>query len=340
MRIFSKPFNCYRLGLLVVSVIIASMSVNAFALVNWQFQFGGMYGKRYGAGGELRFNNDGKLIKENDYSLKGAILLQIPLSHTSPLFIETGLGYRNNLILSEYDRKFNSEITKDQATDFGVNRGHFMELPLKLGYKLKLNNKSAVDFGVGPYLNVAAYGYEDSGYLNAGLNLSAAYRYRCMSYGVEWQNPIFINGSHNYYKNSFMVTIGVNIRGRKINVDWEKLANALDATGSAMQTMISAYENTTNDAEVDDSYSSSPNNFGSQTSAATSGNKFSLSEQQAYNSDKRTYERYDSQLSSHYAGNQTMSLNSVTQAKRKMKQLREKWTKRGKSWTKSQYDTL
>lgn len=137
-----------------------------------------------------------------------------------------------------------------------------------------------------------------------------------------------------------MVTIGVNIRGRKINVDWEKLANALDATGSAMQTMISAYENTTNDAEVDDSYSSSPNNFGSQTSAATSGNKFSLSEQQAYNSDKRTYERYDSQLSSHYAGNQTMSLNSVTQAKRKMKQLREKWTKRGKSWTKSQYDTL
>lgn len=76
------------------------------------------------------------------------------------------------------------------------------------------------------------------------------------------------------------------------------------------------------------------NNYGSsRQSGGSSG--FSLSEQTAYNRDKKTYERYDSQLSSHFAGNQTMSPSSVRNAQQSMKSLRTKWENRGKSFPRS-----
>lgn len=60
--------------------------INATAQVNWQFQIGGMYSKKYGL--------DGLGEKSGSEELSGAILLQIPVKQQ--FFIETGLGCDTN----------------------------------------------------------------------------------------------------------------------------------------------------------------------------------------------------------------------------------------------------
>ncbi|MGM9859517.1 MAG: hypothetical protein ACI31C_02045 [Muribaculaceae bacterium] len=69
------------------------------------------------------------------------------------------------------------------------------------------------------------------------------------------------------------------------------------------------------------------------------GYDFSLSEQTSYNRDKRTYECYDSQLASHFAGNMVMSSSSVKNAQNEMARLRKKWTDKGKSFPHSANET-
>ena len=62
------------------------------------------------------------------------------------------------------------------------------------------------------------------------------------------------------------------------------------------------------------------------------GKKYSLSEQEAYNSDKHTYSNYDSMLSQAFAGNRSASASEIKEWQSKMKKLREKWEKKGKSF--------
>jgi len=96
------------------------------------------------------------------------------------------------------------------------------------------------------------------------------------------------------------------------------------------------YGNDYNSYGYGNNYQSSGSNSSSSNSYSRSlGNGFSASEQQAYNRDKATYNRYDSQLSSHFAGNQTMSASSVRQAQQAMRNLRTKWENKGKSFPKS-----
>ncbi len=71
------------------------------------------------------------------------------------------------------------------------------------------------------------------------------------------------------------------------------------------------------------------------TSSMATSDRSNLSEQTTYNRDKRTYERYDSQLAAHFAGNQTMSASSVRDAQNSMRSLRAKWESRGKSFPRS-----
>lgn len=79
-----------------------------------------------------------------------------------------------------------------------------------------------------------------------------------------------------------------------------------------------------------DGYEVSDNRFGSSVSHI--GNENSLSSNQSYNSDKRTYNNYDSMLSAYYAGNRNASPSEVSQWKQKMRQLREKWENKGRSF--------
>lgn len=58
----------------------------------------------------------------------------------------------------------------------------------------------------------------------------------------------------------------------------------------------------------------------------------SLSQNHAYNTDKRTYAQYDSLLSAYFAGNRSASYQEVKRWKESMKQLRTKWERQGKDF--------
>lgn len=113
-----------------------------------------------------------------------------------------------------------------------------------------------------------------------------------------------------------------------------------NAALSAVSQTMSAYSEAqgggsnsySGDYDDGSGYSSdSGSSYSSKGSSSSSGN-YSISEQDSYNSDKRTYERYDSQLSKHFYGNGNMSDSSVREAGQKMKRLRQKWESRGKSF--------
>lgn len=80
-------------------------------------------------------------------------------------------------------------------------------------------------------------------------------------------------------------------------------------------------------------------NYNTYSTNPDKGNGFNLSEQTNYNRDKRTYECYDSQLASHFAGNMVMSSSSVKNAQNEMVRLRKKWTDKGKSFPHSANET-
>lgn len=225
--------------------------INATAQVNWQFQIGGMYSKKYGL--------DGLGEKSGSEELSGAILLQIPVKQQ--FFIETGLGWRHKLVLCQAEGcKF--DPNNHNYNGFDSDFAEFLELPIKAGYKLQLNEKNAFNFGFGPYLSLAFNKPEcfNNSSFSAGLNASVAFRHRCMSFGVSWQNPIFKNGLNDYHRNSVTVTIGINFKGRKPN--WDKIMDGLSVAGAVLEgatQVASAFTGNSSTSETMMSSSSSTN---------------------------------------------------------------------------------
>ncbi|MCM1515388.1 MAG: hypothetical protein NC080_03075 [Paraprevotella sp.] len=72
---------------------------------------------------------------------------------------------------------------------------------------------------------------------------------------------------------------------------------------------------------------------------STTKNKHIISEQTAYNVDKSTYSKYDSMLSQVFTGNRDASASEIISWQNKMRQLRQKWEQRGKSFPKSVNET-
>lgn len=322
----------------IIAFCLMLLPFSGFAEVNWLFQIGGMYRNQYGS-------SNGLLEKASTYDASTGLFLQIPLSNSKPFFIETGLGYHRKLVISQFgEYDFRSGNFQDIINEYGAyyygqyfDYGYrdIIELPVKFGYKLKLNEKNSFFFAAGPY---AGADFNSDYY--AGVNASVAFRHRSMSFGFQWQNPVFYNGPKDYYTNSFQVTIGINFRIGKINTD--ALLTGLNATSAVLGTMTDTYmqyQDMRNQANGDYSSDDSSYSTGSSSgSGSSSGGKgFSLSEQQAYNRDKATYERYDSELAKFFAGNAPNY--DKAGAQRKMKQLREKWEKKGKSWTKVPNET-
>lgn len=65
---------------------------------------------------------------------------------------------------------------------------------------------------------------------------------------------------------------------------------------------------------------------------SSSGNNFDLSEQQHYNRDKSTYNRYDSMLAKAFAGNGYASPSEIADWQNKMRQIRQKRENNGRSF--------
>ncbi len=83
-----------------------------------------------------------------------------------------------------------------------------------------------------------------------------------------------------------------------------------------------------------ESYSSGSiaENTHTSTSPDSHGDKYNMSEQRSYNSDKSTYAKYDSMLSNAFAGNRGASDSEIKSWQSKMRNLRKKWEDKGKSF--------
>lgn len=101
-------------------------------------------------------------------------------------------------------------------------------------------------------------------------------------------------------------------------------------TGSQMATQIKTKSSNSTLMNADGEWSS--NTDGPKSRSNQTSNKYNLSEQQSYNRDKSTYGKYDSMLSNTFAGNRSASASEIDSWQSKMKQLREKWEKKGKSF--------
>ena len=129
------------------------------------------------------------------------------------------------------------------------------------------------------------------------------------------------------------------IRNEKL----DRISNALSAFSEAIGS--SQAENTYNNQVIGGSYGGSSGTYSSgsysssSSSSSSGGNRYDMSEQRNYNSDKSTYGRYDSMLSPHFYGNRSATGNEVKQWQQAMRGLREKWTAKGKSFPQSANET-
>lgn len=112
------------------------------------------------------------------------------------------------------------------------------------------------------------------------------------------------------------------------------ITGSLNSIAQGFINTASLFEASPSSASADTGYSINTTLSEGSSSPAAS-DSFKLSEQTAYNRDKKTYERYDSQLAAHFTGNQTMSPSSVKDAQDSMRTIRAKWESRGKSFFRS-----
>ena len=121
----------------------------------------------------------------------------------------------------------------------------------------------------------------------------------------------------------------------KINRSREKaeLLNTFSSLINEGLELTSNFVNTyspTNDIDIENN-SSFASDFKNKNNASNS-NENSISNQTNYNSDKATYSKYDSLLSAVFAGNRDASSSEIKNWQSKMKALRTKWEKAGKSF--------
>ena len=122
------------------------------------------------------------------------------------------------------------------------------------------------------------------------------------------------------------VTLERKLADDAAKIEWESRVDAIsNSIVGALNSAMSALESAENNAE---------DSSGSASSSASSskGNKYNMSEQHSYNSDKRVYASYDSMLAAYFAGNRHASISEKEEWQSKMKSLRTKWESKGKSF--------
>lgn len=334
--------------------------------VNWRFHLGGMSSIR-------------QWIPEDDepgnkFTLMIGAEIQIPIK--SKFFIETGLNFRwgqytytywmyNDpgsvaayIPLKDFDSygQYTGSDAPIKYLPAGISYGTmgFFDIPIRFGYKLKLNSENEFQFAVGPYMSFESsnpevenrsyegiYTLSEHNCFSVGLSPSVVYKHRALSLGLYYQNPIFYNGPKNRVTNVLMFTIGVNFNGRKVNMDGllSGLEIASSALGAASSVASSYYGATGGNSYSSDSYNSgsSSSYSSSNSSSSSSSSNNSSYNRQARNNDYNTYFKYETTVIKIINGDDTVNRKSDIQ--QKMRSLREKWTKRGDGWNPSPYET-
>ncbi len=128
------------------------------------------------------------------------------------------------------------------------------------------------------------------------------------------------------------VTLERKLADDAAKIEWESRVDAISnsivgALNSAMSALESAEANA-----ADSSGSASSSASSSSRTSSSKGNKYNMSEQHSYNSDKRVYASYGSMLAAYFAGNRHASISEKEEWQSKMKSLRTKWESKGKSF--------
>lgn len=307
------------LTLLAVVALCCPMSE---ARTNWRFYVGGLVSQGKESSGIDDIETYACPV------LMGGIDVQFIIK--DKWHIETGLNYRHGPYAVKYDDCI-----------VGGMQADWLSIPVRFGYRKALSEKNSLEFGLGPYVSYEMFSYAEECYespVSVGLSPVVTFKHRAFSVSLRYETPLFYNGMKNDCKHMFAITVGVNFNGRKPN--WEAIGAVLDAANVVLGAANEALGNTSAAGSYDSgSYDNGSSSSSGSKSRSSSDNKYNMGDQQAYNTDKRTYGRYESQLAAHFAGNQVMSESQVLNVKLAMKKLREKWEKRGKSFPKSPYET-
>lgn len=340
--------------LLTLILTLSTCFNTAAEPVNWRLQLGGMRNI-------LRTPLDqrgGGL----EYSLLLGVEVQVPLKNS--WFIESGanlrfgprtftymkwdiLGYTAEFIPLKYfdkagDYSGSDEYIINEYKKPGIysNTSGFIDIPIRAGWKLPLNEKNEFQFSFGPVLtfdltepHVPEHGRNC---FSISLSPSVVYKHRALTLGLYYQNPCIYNGSKNRETNTLMFTIGINFNGRKPN--WDNVINVLETTGNvlgAASTAMSAYYESTSNSGGDTYQGSSSSS--SRSSSSISGGNTGSSNRSARNSDYNTYFKNETIVIKIINGDD--KVNKKSEIQRKMRSLREKWEKRGDGWNPSPYET-
>lgn len=363
-----KRIKCF---ILLIAAVLATTS--AYGQVTWYLEAGGIWGssdmnKEYphyttGSGtfiSDEYWNENYKQTLTSGYEISAGLYIQIPLKGHQ-MFLDTGLGWKSKNVISVRDANLNYnnvglDFEDHKFIDY-QGRINFLELPLRFGYQLNLNAKNSFQFKIGPYISYAInnlqndwadyaiYGKpkESLSPVSVGLSPSIMFKHRRLAVGATLNTPCFFNGPRAYKSTSFNLVVAIHL-GSMSGWDWDAIADGLDKASQAMGAVsntLMEMQNNSQSYDGNSSYdesSSYSKSSASSSSKSSSGDKYNVSEQRACNTDKRTYSNYESQLASHFAGNRTMTSSEVRNAQSKMRQLRNKWVKKGYSFSKSPYE--
>lgn len=324
-----RNFNCIgRRGLVVLFLV--ALFASAKSQVMWNLKGGLMQRSYYDNSlywGNVIFHGDDELEKRIDWM--AGLEMEIPLSNM--LNLETGLRYRNHYSLVYPD--------EEDHGDYRVAKDH-LELPLRLTYKQPLGEHFSLHVGVGPYASYALgddFGGKRNNNLQVGLEPSVAINWACLSLGATYNIPCFYKGYKDENKPVFMATLGIRFKSHV----WKYVGATLLAIASVGTAAAAVWPSNDgyssySSGSYSPSHSSSSYNSSSSSSSSSSG---SISEQQSYISDKGTYANYDSMLSNHFDGSRAATASEVKQWQQAMRNLRTKWTAKGKSFTQSSNET-
>lgn len=357
-----------RKSIALISVAVcacATIPLSYAEPVNWRFQLGAMR--------SINCILPEKPARASKISALLGVETQFPLPKNT--FLETGLDFRfgpetTTYTISESGGEASYKATRiplkdfkpnDHGADYVGSKYHhagidistmgFLEVPIRAGYKLVLNDENEFQFALGPVLSFALDSPTPWGggkidginCFSVALQPSVVYKHRALTIGLFYQNPCIYNGLRNRDTNVLMATIGVNFYGRKPNWDniiagMEVASSVMTAVGSGMQTYAAVTGMSTGSGSSSYSGSSSGSSSSGDSYNSGSGRKqLSLSEMTARNADNNTYNNYVTMVIKILSGDDTVNRKSDIQMK--MRQIRKKWEDRGYGWQASEYET-
>lgn len=305
-------------GLFILMFIFSSSNLDAKEL-KLKFDIGG------GLGPGWRVNEE---IGDWDRSIYGEgvldALIQIPMSKSYPIYLETGLSFGVKRAWNEmhlYD-----EYYLGQKYTPGL-----MRIPLNVGYELPLTEKNSLFFAFGPYIGWHFSLPEEGSFhsTQVGLSPSITFQHRKLTLGVSYITPCLYNGPKDKNRHTILFTVGCRF---KIDTKWEGWSTVGQAVGALASTALEAsatiaqqYAATKAGAsstsstmytstDYSTSYDSSITNSTSRSDNVkekTSGNNYHEQKAKEYDDEIKEYKRYiiqdrvyndyHSQLSNYYA---------------------------------------